>query len=44
MHKTPEKPEPSGEFITIKPSEKSAFILRPSDVLWIWVYEGPVGS
>ena len=39
MHEHPKKTETSGEFITVKPTDKPEFEVRESDVLWIWIYE-----
>ena len=40
MHQHPKEGELPGEFITVKPSDKPEFEVRPLDVLWIWTYEG----
>ena len=42
MHQHPKEREPSGEFVTVKPSDTPDFEVRPMDVLWIWMYEGRV--
>lgn len=40
MHQHPKEGEPSGEFITLKPSDNPEFELRLLDVLWVWMYDG----
>ena len=39
MHQHPKEREPSGEFITVKPSDTPKFEVRESDIIWIWIYE-----